>query len=69
MKHISDSERLTIAALNRRETELKAAKDMIKQQAREMEALKVRISSLKESNQMLCWQIQFLVSKYAKQNA
>jgi len=68
-KHISDSERLTIAALNRRETELKEAKDALKQQQREIEAMKVCISSLKESNQILCSQIQYLVSKYAKQNA
>lgn len=69
MKHVSDSERLTIAALNRRETELKEAREMIQRYSREAEALKVQIASLRESNQILCSQIKYLVSKYAKQNA
>ena len=69
MKHVSDSERLTIAALNRRETELKEAREMIKQCNRETEALRVQVASLRESNQILCSQIQYLVSKYARQNA
>ena len=69
MKHISDSERLTIAALNKRETELKEAKEKIRQYQREIEAMNVRIASLRESNQMLCSQLKFLVSKFSKQDA
>lgn len=43
MKHISDSERLTIAALNRKETELKQAQETIEQYKAQLRAMKTYI--------------------------
>ena len=63
MKHISDSERLTIAALNRRETELKQANETIEQYKAQLRAMKTYIWELRESNKILSAQVQYLVSK------
>ena len=52
-KHVTDSERLVIAALNRRETEL--------QQTREdLDQLKTQ---LKKANKILCAQVRYLDRK------
>ena len=64
-KHISDSERLTIAALNRRETELQEAKNIIKRYEQELKAYKVYIWELKDSNKILSNQVRYLVGKIA----
>lgn len=63
MKHISDSERLTIAALNRRETELKQANETIEEYKAQLRAMKTYIWELRESNKILSAQVQYLVSK------
>lgn len=62
-KHISDSERLTLAALNKKEIELKEAKEVIDNCKAQLRAMKSYITELKESNQMLAAQVRYLVSK------
>lgn len=63
VKHISDSERLVIAALNKKETELKQEKERSSIYKRELQALKSYIAELKDSNKMLAAQVKYLVSK------
>ena len=67
-RHISDSERLTLAALNRKETELKQTQDKLSNAYQQLKAMKGYIWELKESNQILASQVKYLVSKQ-KQNA
>jgi len=62
-KHVTDSERQTIAALNRKETELKEARDTIEQYKAQLRAMKVYVWELRESNQILSSQVRYLVSK------
>ena len=62
-RHISDSERLTIAMLNRKENELSEMKRMNENYYRQLQALKVYISELKNSNKILANQVNYLVSK------
>lgn len=67
-RHISDSERLTLAALNRKETELNQTQDKLSNAYQQLKAMKSYIWELKESNQILASQVKYLVSKQ-KQNA
>ena len=67
-KHISDSERLTLAMLNKKETELKQTQDKLSNAYQQLKAMKSYIWELKESNQILASQVKYLVSKQ-KQNA
>lgn len=60
---ISDSERLVIAALNKRELELKQAKETIEQYARQLKVQTQYISELKDANKMLAAQVNYLVHK------
>lgn len=62
-RHISDSERLVIAALNKRETELKQAREANENYKAQLRALTSYISELKDSNKMLAAQVRYLVSK------
>lgn len=62
-RHISDSERLTIAMLNRKENELSEMKKMNENYYKQLKALKVYVSELKESNKILANQVNYLVSK------
>ena len=62
-RHISDSERLTIAALNRKENELSEVKRMNQNYYQQLKAMKVYISELKESNKILAAQVNYLISK------
>lgn len=62
-KQISDSERLVIASLNRRETELKQTKEELEQLKRQLKAMSWYITELKESNKMLSAQVNYLVHK------
>lgn len=62
-RHISDSERLTIAMLNRKENELYEMKRMNENYCKQLKALKVYVSELKESNKILANQVNYLVSK------
>lgn len=62
-RHISDSERLTLAALNKKETELKQERERSATYRRELQAMKSYISELKDSNKILASQVKYLVSK------
>lgn len=64
VRQISDSERLVIAALNKRETELKETKEALENYKKQLKALKWYITELKESNKMLASQLRYLVSKH-----
>lgn len=67
-RHISDSERLVIAKLNRTETELKQERERSATYRRELQAMKSYVWELKDANKMLAAQVKYLVSK-PKQNA
>lgn len=62
-RHISDSEKLTLAALNRKETELKQTQDKLSNAYQQLKTMKSYIWELKESNQILASQVKYLVSK------
>ena len=57
MKHISDSERLTQAMLNRTENRLKEAERKIAKQEAQIRVRDEYISELKATNRTLCNQI------------
>jgi hypothetical protein len=63
IKHVSDSERLVIAALNRRETELKQATEVIEQLKKQLRVQTDYITELKDSNKILASQVRFLIRK------
>ena len=63
IKHVTDSERLITAALNRKETQLKEAYEKIENYEAQLRALKEYITELKTSNKILCSQISYLFSK------
>lgn len=62
-KHISDWERLTLAMLNKKETELKQTQEELDQLKRQLKAMSGYIWELKESNKMLASQVRYLISK------
>ena len=62
-KHISDSERLTIAALNRKESELSEKTRELENYKAQLRAMKTYVSELKESNKILAAQVNYLISK------
>lgn len=62
-KHVSDSERLVIATLNRRETELKQARELIDQLKAQLRVQTDHITELRNSNKLLSSQIRYLVHK------
>ena len=62
-KHISDSERLTIAMLNKKETELKQTREELEQFKKQLKAMSGYITELKDANKMLASQVRYLVSK------
>ena len=62
-KHITDSERLTLAMLNKKETELKQAQEEIDQRKRKLKAMSGYITELKDSNKLLASQVNFLIHK------
>ena len=64
-KHISDSERITIAVLNKKETELKNTKEELNRAYAQLKAMSSYISELKDSNKMLSAQVRYLVTKKA----
>lgn len=67
MKHIDYSERLTNAKLNKAESELKEAKEIIRNYQKQFEALNIYISDLKQSKQVLTNQVRYLVEKLKKE--
>lgn len=62
-KHISDSERLTLAMLNKKETELKQTREELEQFKKQLKAMSGYITELKDANKMLASQVRYLVSK------
>ena len=62
-KHITDSERLTLAMLNKKETQLKQAQEEIDQLQRQLKAMSGYITELKDSNKLLASQVNFLIHK------
>lgn len=62
-RYISDSERLTIAMLNKKETENKQLQEKLSNAYQQLKAMKSYIWELKESNKMLASQVKYLVSK------
>ena len=62
MKHISDSERLTQAMLNRTEERLKEAERKIAKQEAQIKVRDEYIQELKATNRTLCNQISSLFS-------
>ena len=60
---ISDSERLTIAMLNKKETELKQTQEKLTNAYQQLKAMKNYVWELKEANKMLASQVRYLVSK------
>lgn len=67
MKHITDSERLTLAKLNRAETELKQEKEEKQKLIQQLKAMKEHITELKDSNKILVAQVRYLVEKKTKE--
>lgn len=61
MRHISDSERLTQVALNRKYMELAEKNKEIKQLQRENDALKLQIREHKDTINTLCRQVSSLL--------
>ena len=62
-RHISDSERLTIAMLNKKETENKQLQEKLDQLKIQLKAMSGYIWELKEANKMLASQVRYLISK------
>lgn len=60
---ISDSERLTLAMLNKKETELKQTQEKLSNAYQQLKAMKSYVWELKEANKMLASQVRYLVSK------
>lgn len=63
-KHISDSERLTLAMLNRKETELKQTREDLDQLKKQLRVMSDYITELKKGNKILCAQLRYLDRKY-----
>lgn len=62
-KHISDSERLTLAMLNKKEAENKQLQEKLSNAYQQLKAMKSYVWELKEANKMLASQVRYLVSK------
>ena len=62
-KHISDSERLTLAMLNKKETELKQTQEELENLKKQLRAMSGYIWELKKSNKILASQVRYLVFK------
>ena len=62
-KHISDSERLTLAMLNKKEEENKQLQEKLSNAYQQLKAMKSYVWELKEANKMLASQVKYLVSK------
>lgn len=62
-KHISDSERLTLAMLNKKETELKQTREELEQFKKQLRVMSDYITELKKANKILSAQVRYLVHK------
>jgi predicted RNase H-like nuclease (RuvC/YqgF family) len=62
-KYVSDGERLAIASLNRKETELKETKEQLENLKAQLRAMSGYITELKDANKMLGAQVNYLVRR------
>ena len=62
-KHISDSERLTLAMLNKKETELKQTQEKLSNAYQQLKAMKSYVWELKDATKNLAEQVRYLVSQ------
>lgn len=62
-RQISDSERLTIAMLNKKETENKELRELLSRAYAQLKAQTQYITELKSSNKTLAAQVNYLVHK------
>ena len=62
-RQISDSERLTLAMLNKKETENKQLREELNRAYAQLRAMSDYITELKSSNKTLASQINYLVYK------
>lgn len=67
MKHITMSERITTAKLNKTEQELQQAKEIIRNYQKQLDAIRIYISDLKEGNKILTNQVRYLIEKMQKE--
>lgn len=67
MKHITMSERITTAKLNKTEQELQQAKQIIRNYQKQFEALNLYITDLKQNKEILTNQVKHLVEKLKKE--
>jgi predicted RNase H-like nuclease (RuvC/YqgF family) len=63
MKHVTDSERIATATLNRKYMELEEKDKQIKQLTRELDVLKSQLKEDKETISQLCKQVSYLSIK------
>lgn len=68
VKHITESERLLQATLNKKYMELEQKDKQIEMLERELDCLKLQLHEHKETISQLCWQLSRLFLKI-KQNA
>lgn len=62
-RHVSDGERLAIASLNRKETELAETKKQLENLEAQLRAMSGYITELKDANKILGAQVNYLVHK------
>lgn len=62
-KYVSDGERLAIASLNRKETELAETKKQLENLKAQLKAMSGYITELKDANKMLGAQVNYLVHR------
>ena len=62
-RHITDSERLTLAQLNKTETENKHLQEKLENAYTQLRVMKDYITELKDSNKLLASQVRVLVAK------
>ena len=62
-RHITDSERLTLAQLNKKETENKQLQEKLENAYTQLKVMKDYITELKKSNKLLASQVSYLVAK------
>ena len=62
-RQISDSERITIAMLNKKETENKELRELLSRAYAQLKAQTQYITELKSSNKTLAAQVNYLVHK------
>ena len=62
-KYVSDGEKLAIASLNKKETELKQTQEKLDKANAQLRAMTAYITELKEANKILGAQVNYLVHR------